>query len=71
MSDQPAEFAHAMINVAQPTTLTIQAPAGSTLLTIHADGRWEFRDDAAPTEAARVFVHEARRLITPPGDTRT
>ena len=50
------------IRVPQATALTIKGPDGSTLLTIHRDGRWEFRDEAAPTEAARVFVREVGRL---------
>lgn len=51
------------IKVTPPTQLRITAPDGQTLLTIHADGRWEFRDDAAPTEAARVFVREVHSMV--------
>ena len=50
------------IHISKPTQLRIVAPNGDPLLTIHRDGRWEFRDEAAPTEAARVFFRELQRM---------
>lgn len=47
---------------AEPPVFRIVTPNGEPLLSIHADGRWEFRDDAAPTEAAGVFVREVKAL---------
>ena len=51
------------LNVSKPSEFRIVDPDGEPLLTIYGDGRWEFRnEDDAPTEAARVFVQEVRRL---------
>lgn len=52
-----------MLKVTEPTQFQIVEPSGKPLLTIRADGRWEFADDAAPTEAARVFVREVQRIV--------
>lgn len=54
------------ISVTQPTQFQIVTPGGEPLLTIHATGHWDFRDDAAPTEAARVFVREVQRIVGNP-----
>lgn len=61
--DRLAVSADHRIRITQPTRFQIVGPDGNPLLTIHDDGRWEFRDEAAPTEAARVFVREVQRLV--------
>lgn len=45
------------VQVTTPPAMSIQAPDGTVLLTIHADGHWEVDTERAP-EAAKIFLDE-------------